>query len=52
MANLNQCNRMLKFNIITLHVFLVVVFHDGNLLAGLIVCTIITLDAAVIRLYY
>jgi hypothetical protein len=37
---------------ITLHVFLVVVFHDGNLLAGLFVFTVITLDAAVVRLYY
>jgi hypothetical protein len=37
---------------ITLHVFLVVVFHDGNLLAGLFGFTVITLDGAVIRLYY
>jgi hypothetical protein len=35
---------------ITLHIFLVVVFHDGNPMAGLFIFNVITLDAAVIRL--
>jgi hypothetical protein len=37
---------------ITLDVFLVVAFLDGNPLAGLFVLTVISLDAAVIRLHY